>query len=172
MYGILQACQGVIDVTSQPQQGTGFTLYFPRAQGTTVKSEEPPDQSALRGGAETVLLVEDDRAVRSWLRKVLTRAGYRVLDTADGAQALQRSRAHSGPIHLLLTDMVMPELSGPDVAAQLTHELPTLRVLYMSGYSDHPVFRDPGAVYALLQKPFTPEQVLETIRTVLDAPQD
>lgn len=170
VYGILAEHHGVMDVTSRPSHGTCFTLYFPRVQGMAAGSDEVPAQPAARGGAETVLLVEDDRAVRTWLKKVLTRAGYRVLEAPDGAQALQCCRDHPGPIHLLLTDMVMPGLSGPEVADQLTRDRPELRVLYMSGYSDHPIFREAGAALALLQKPFTPEQVLEKIRRVLDAP--
>lgn len=117
-----------------------------------------------------MLLVEDDRAIRTWIRKVLTRAGYRVLEAQHGAHALQCWHNHAGLVHLLLTDVVMPELSGPEVAARLTREVPTLRVLYMSGYNDHPLFREAGADLAVLQKPFPPELVLETIRRVLDAP--
>ena len=123
------------------------------------------------GGTETVLLVEDAAAVRAVTKQVLERQGYKVLEAADGEAALQLAQRHRGPIHLLLTDVVMPRLSGRELAEQFARLRPDTRVLYASGYTDDSVVRhgilESGTAY--LQKPFSPESLARKVRDVLDA---
>jgi CheY-like chemotaxis protein len=123
-------------------------------------------------GTETVLVVEDAGAVRAVTRHVLERQGYTVLEAANGDAALQVAAAHDGPIHLLLTDVVMPGLSGRQVAERLTQTRGAMRVLYASGYTDDSIVRhgilEEGIAY--LQKPFTPESLARKVRDVLDTP--
>ncbi len=166
VYGIVQQSGGAIWVYSEPGQGTTFKIYLPSVDEPTEADrapEEPP-----RGGSETVLLCEDESDLRELTREVLEEFGYHVLEAADGRHALEVSAGHTGPIHLLLTDVVMPRMNGSDLAAQLTRERP-LRVLYMSGYTETSVVRRgdvPGA--AFLQKPFSPTVLARTVREVLD----
>jgi CheY-like chemotaxis protein len=124
-------------------------------------------------GAETVLLVEDADAIRTVARKVLDRLGYTVLEAPNGEVALQVATRHQGPIHLLLTDVIMPELGGRRLADQLIALRPEVKVLYTSGYTDDAVVRhgvlNSGIAY--LQKPFTPDALARKLRDVLDAPQ-
>ena len=126
--------------------------------------------AAPAAGTETILVAEDERLVRVLAQKVLERAGYRVLVGAGGADALALAERHDGPIHLLLTDVVMPEMNGRELARRLTARRPGVRVLYMSGYADEAVAQhgvlDPGT--AFLQKPFTPEGLAKKVRGVLD----
>jgi CheY-like chemotaxis protein len=127
--------------------------------------------AAPRGGAETVLLVEDEPLVRALSRKVLQRAGYRVLSAGGGPEALDLADQQEEPIHLLLTDVVMPGMSGRDVVRHLSPKHPAMKVLYVSGYADEAVARhgvlDPGTWF--IQKPFTPEALTRKVREVLDA---
>ena len=126
--------------------------------------------AAPAAGTETILVAEDERLVRVLAQKVLERAGYRVLVGAGGADALALAERHDGPIDLLLTDVVMPEMNGRELARRLTARRPGVRVLYMSGYADEAVAQhgvlDPGT--AFLQKPFTPEGLAKKVRGVLD----
>src|SRR2546422_11627134 len=123
-------------------------------------------------GSETILLVEDEHLVRLLARKVLERAGYRVLVAAGGAEALDLAERYAGPIHLLLSDVVMPGMNGRELMRRLAQLRPDLRVLYMSGYADEAVAQhgvlDPGT--AFLQKPFTPGGLADKVRGVLDTP--
>jgi DNA-binding response OmpR family regulator len=140
---------------------------------TTAGAELPPapvDTSALRG-TETVLVVEDQAAVRELIEKTLPRFGYTVIAAATGAEGLAAAHAHRGPIHLMLTDVVLPGGSGRDAARQVRLTRPVTRVLYMSGYTDDAIVRhgvlDQGL--AFIQKPFTAAGVVRKIRDVLDA---
>ncbi len=170
VYGIVKQSGGSIWVYSEPGKGTTFKIYLP---STTAGAEPPPalvDTSALRG-TETVLVVEDQAAVRELIEKTLRRFGYTVIAAATGAEGLAAAGAHRGPIHLMLTDVVLPGGSGREAARQVHATRPTIRVLYMSGYTDDAIVRhrvlDQGL--AFIQKPFTAADVARKIRDVLAA---
>lgn len=174
VHGIVKQSGGHIWVYSEPGGGTTFKVYLPRVVGGVDKADAPArsPESRGRGGAETILLVEDEDAVRRLASTVLERRGYAVLAGCDGEAALQLAARHTGPLDLLVTDVVMPRMSGPQLAAQLTQARPGLKVLYLSGYTDdtiihHGVLRE-GV--AFLQKPFSPEALTRKVREVLDAP--
>jgi PAS domain S-box-containing protein len=170
VYGIVQQSGGFIWVYSEPGRGTTFKIYLPRvdaaAEGVAAAALPP-----VAGGTETVLLAEDAAAVRAVGKQVLERQGYTVLEAPDGEVALHLAQRHSGPIHLLLTDVVMPGMSGRQLADQLARTRPDTRVLFASGYTDDAVVRhgvlEEGTPY--LQKPFTPESLARKVREVLDA---
>jgi hypothetical protein len=143
-------------------------VYLPRANGQIpeVLCKMGPGETAA---SETILLVEDEKMVRELTNRLLTRSGYKVLVAASGAEALELLDGHHGPLHLLLTDVVMPELSGPQVADQIRLRHPEVRVLYMSGYSPSVVMR-PGLLSEttkLLEKPFNPQDLTKAVRTAL-----
>ena len=172
VYGIVEQSGGHIDVTSAQGRGTTFKIYFPTVEGVgqPVEPEVSPQQPF--GGSETILLVEDERAVRDLLRQVLQRYGYTVLEASYPEQALALSHHHEGPIHLLVTDVVMPMMSGLELAGQAQAMRPSLRVLYMSGYTDN-VTDLPHVLNArssFLQKPFQPATLAHKVREVLDMP--
>jgi CheY-like chemotaxis protein len=131
--------------------------------------ERPP---ALLGGTETVLLVEDEPSVRGLVREILTAAGYRVLEAGNGPEALRRSAEHTGPIHLMVTDVVMPGMSGPELAARMGAIRPGLRILFTSGYADDDLHPDSilGPGRAFIQKPLNPDDLTERVREILDRP--
>ncbi len=168
-YGIVQQSGGTISVISIPGQGTSFLVDLPLVRGEPV----PPEQvvALLPGsGTETILLVEDEDAVRNLTRRVLEHHGYRVLSASSGEAALAVSRLHTGPLHLLFTDVVMPGISGPRLAELLQAERPDLLLIFMSGYAattlEQKILLDPAS--AFLQKPFTTEQLMRRVREVLD----
>jgi DNA-binding NtrC family response regulator len=122
-------------------------------------------------GTETILVAEDEDGVRSLTREVLEKYGYTVLEAANGEEALKVADRHHGPLHLLLSDVVMPRMGGPELAQELVARRPEVKVLYMSGYTDHPMVRRGvvNAGVAFLQKPFTPTVLVSRIREVLEA---
>jgi CheY-like chemotaxis protein len=122
-------------------------------------------------GTETILVAEDEDGVRSLTRQVLEKYGYTVLEAANGEEALKVAERHQGPLHLLLSDVVMPRMGGPELAQALVARRPDVKVLYMSGYTDHPMVRRGvvNAGVAFLQKPFTPTVLVSRIREVLEA---
>jgi CheY-like chemotaxis protein len=170
VYGVMKQSNGYVTVDSEPGAGAEFRLYFP------VVAREPervspyvPPQGKLRG-RETVLLVEDEGSLRSVVRNTLRTNGYAVLEAPDGKTALALAKSFDAPIDLLLTDMILPGLSGRDTAGQLQLARPAMKVIYMSGYTDefiadHGVM-DPDIV--LLEKPFRMSLLLQNIREVLD----
>jgi CheY-like chemotaxis protein len=170
VYGIVTQNRGFIDWQSQPAAGTTFDLYFPRSGEAPPASPEPLPAPQGRAG-ETVLVVEDEAAVRAVAVRALTSAGYRVLSADGGKAALEVLSRATGPIHLLLTDVVMPGMSGPELARALQERLPSLRVLFMSGYATDTIGPRAGLELgdALLTKPFTPSALVARVRQFLDA---
>ena len=169
VYGIVRQSGGHVEVESAPSSGTTFRVYLPRVAEAADQRVEGAVAVPARG-AETVLVVEDDAHVRLLARKVLEQAGYRVLVAAGGKEALAAAEAHEGPIDLLMTDVVMPEMSGRTLTRRLTQRHPGIKVLYMSGYSDediaqHGVFE---AGIPFIKKPFTPLLLTQKLREVLD----
>jgi PAS domain S-box-containing protein len=169
VYGIVQQSGGQIVVASEVGQGTEFRLYLPaRAAAATDASgaQRPPAE----GGSETVLLIEDEDAVRALTRRVLTRKGYTVIHARDGVEALALARQPGERVDLVISDVVMPRMSGSAVMEQLSTVLPGVPVLLMSGYTDDEILRRgiETAHTNFLQKPFTPDELLEAVRSVLD----
>jgi len=174
VYGIVKQNGGHIWVYSEIGQGTVFKVYLPLAASVApAEDAEPAAGERKDRGWETVLLVEDEDAVRTLAREVLRRHGYVVLEARHGVDALRIAERHTDPIHLVITDLVMPHMSGRDLAARLTAARPEIKVLFMSGYTDHAVMHSdltPGAEF--LQKPFTPENFARKVRSVLEAALD
>jgi signal transduction histidine kinase len=175
VFGIVKQSGGHIEVYSEVGQGTTFKIYLPRTQEGQPVSEAssrvlPSVPGRLIRGTETVLVVEDDPSVRELAVRVLESCGYQVLAAGDGLEALQIGERHDGPIHLLLSDVVLPYMSGSELASQLLHKRPETRVLYMSGYPDGAIAQQgvlaPGIFF--LPKPFTIEDLTRTVREVLD----
>jgi CheY-like chemotaxis protein len=171
VHGIAQQHQGFVEVESQLQAGTTFHLYLPVESRDAGSAAEKPVPIAVRGGPETVLLVEDEQAVRLLARQILEHYGYRVLEADSGQAALPLWQQHRAEIDLLLTDMIMPGgLTGHQLAAQLRAEKPSLRVLFSSGYSQDmlkPDAQHPGAS-SFLQKPYPPQTLAKAVRDCLD----
>jgi PAS domain S-box-containing protein len=168
-YGIAAQHGGHITVESEPGRGATFRVYLPRS---TRAAESPADDGAAPTprGSETVLLVEDEAPVRAIAERALTSRGYTVLVAGDGEAGLRTVVEHDGPIHLLLTDVMMPRLGGRELAERATAVRPTLRVLYMSGYTENALAPDGvlGADVRFLPKPFIPAELLRAVRDALD----
>jgi two-component system cell cycle sensor histidine kinase/response regulator CckA len=169
-YGIVRQHSGYITCRSEPGQGTAFTIYLPQANEAPTATPSPLAPGRLPRGDETVLLVEDEPAVRALARRLLRKQGYTVLEAEHGAAALELARQQPGrQIDLLITDIVMPHVSGLELVERLTAERPTLKVLLMSGYNDsHGIEAALGSGRALITKPFTPEALARRVREVLD----
>ena len=169
VYGIVRQSNGCIEVESEPGAGATFAVLFPRATGAIdAAPASAPATSERRRGDETVLVVEDERAVRRAVVEVLESLGYRVLEAGDAEAARAIAREHRGPIHLLLTDVVMPARGGRELAFELAAERPTLVTLFMSGYAP-PGGSGPAIGAAdLLEKPFEPDVLARRVRAALD----
>jgi CheY-like chemotaxis protein len=151
-------------------RGTTFKVYLPRTDETVPSGRSSQDFLMLPKGTETILLVEDQDAVRVFARHVLLAGGYTVLEARDGEEAVRVAQQCQGPIHLLVTDVVMPRMSGPQLAELLARDRPALRVLFVSGYADEASMRCgvPEAGATFLQKPFTPVRLAWKVREMLD----
>jgi CheY-like chemotaxis protein len=170
VYGIVKQSGGDIHVYSEPGQGTTFKIYLPAVETAAGPLSPEQAQPEVRGGSETILLVEDEELVRSLILTVLEEEGYTLLEARRGEEALILARTHPGAIDLLITDVVMPEMSGRVLAGQLTALRPGLKVLYISGYTDDAVVRH-GLLTAeveFLSKPFSPTVLAGKVRAVLD----
>jgi two-component system cell cycle sensor histidine kinase/response regulator CckA len=172
VYGIVKHAGGVIDVYSELGHGTSFKVYLPVTAERAASGRSLAGLSPRPRGDETILVVEDEEAVRSLSRHILEGSGYRVLEARNGREALHVAEKLTGRLHLLLTDVVMPEMGGAELARRLSAFRPGLKVLYLSGYADDAVIRH-GALdreVSYLQKPFTTESLIRRVREVLDAP--
>jgi two-component system, cell cycle sensor histidine kinase and response regulator CckA len=169
VYGIVKQSGGSIEVYSEPGHGTAFKIYLPRIE-EAIALRTPPEAAAVPPGKETILLAEDEEGVRTIIRLSLAAAGYTVLESRNVDEAIQICRDYEGQIHLLLTDVVMPKLSGRQLADLLVATRPGMKVLYMSGYTDDSVVRHGvlGSGMAFLQKPFAPLTLAKKVREVLD----
>jgi PAS domain S-box-containing protein len=171
VYGIVKQSGGEVGVTSRPGIGTTFRVLLPAIASEPAESGDPnAGQGDWAGGRETVLLVEDEESVRRLVSEVLREAGYAVLEASDGKEALESAGRHDGPVHLVLTDVVMPRMGGFALAGAVSGLLPDTRILYMSGYTTDPAIRDGLAQdgIAFLQKPFTPDVLVRKVREELD----
>jgi PAS domain S-box-containing protein len=168
---IVQESRGFMSVKSAPGQGSTFQMLLPALPETARPTEPEPEQKPSRPGQETILVVEDDDAVRNVTRHVLERLGYQILEAAGGVEALALLEQHAGSLDLVVTDVVMPGLSGPDLVDRLLVLRPDLRVIYVSGYTDKTVIRHGvlDADVAFLQKPFTIDELAGKVRQILDS---
>jgi CheY-like chemotaxis protein len=163
--GIVRQHGGVVRLSSEPGLGTTVKVYLPRAD----VEDEPAEARAARRGNGTVLVVEDEDGVRELVRQVLTEQGYAVLTARHGRDALLLAERHERPIHLLVTDVVMPEMGGRELVDRLTALRPELRVLYISGYSDDEILlRGVPAGTRYLHKPFVAEGLMERVREAME----
>jgi two-component system, cell cycle sensor histidine kinase and response regulator CckA len=173
VYGIVKQSGGYVWVYSEPGRGTAFKIYLPRIEEENAQPgrDARPEAQPLQQGTETVLLVEDEKGVRELAREYLEMTGYTVIQAEDGAAALELATKHSGPIHLLMTDVVMPGISGRELAERVKKIRPEIKILYMSGYTDQSVVHhgilESDAV--LLQKPFTLPTLASKLREILAA---
>ena len=172
VHGVVKQSGGSIEVDTELGRGTAFKLYFPHVKEAlaTSPSKSSPRIRPMPTGNETLLLVEDEDAVRAFSRHVLQSCGYTLLEARDGLEAIRVAQNHVGPIHLVVSDVVMPHLGGRQLAERLGEVCPNLKVLFLSGYTDDAVVRHGilAADVAFLQKPFTPSALAQKVRAVLD----
>jgi PAS domain S-box-containing protein len=171
VYGIVTQFGGEAEIRSEPGEGTTFVALFPATDDDVAAPRQPPVDSPPRSGRGTVLLVEDEDAMREAIRRMLVRNGYTVICATGGEEAIQAARRHSGGIDLLLTDVVMPNMLGKEVAEHVVRDRAGIKVLYMSGYAQ-PVLASEGTLDAgvdLIEKPFSEPLLLAKVREMLDA---
>ncbi|MGH8066134.1 MAG: ATP-binding response regulator [Candidatus Entotheonellia bacterium] len=172
VYGVISQSGGHIEVDSTPGRGTVFKIYLPQVEKPAIAQKSGVSTAKLQQGSETVLLVEDEDEVRAAVCESLQMRGYTVLKARHGKEAVMICRRHEGPIHLLLTDVVMPQMTGPELTQRVSPLRPQMKVLYVSGYTSDALnqrnMMEPGT--AFLQKPFTPDALARQVRAVLDTP--
>jgi CheY-like chemotaxis protein len=170
VYGIVKQSDGFVWCYSEAGYGTTFKIYLPRASEPAESQEAPASSAELRGGTETILVVEDEDVVRTLACRGLREQGYTVLEARHGQEALDRVEGAREPIDLVISDVVMPQLSGRELGARLAVLQPDLPILYMSGYTGDDVIQrgllEPGVPFQ--QKPFTPEGLARKVREMLD----
>jgi CheY-like chemotaxis protein len=172
VYGIIKQSGGYVFVQSELGRGTVFTIYFPRVDEPSEADSAVAVSFAAAGGSETILLVEDEESVRQLVRETLESRGYRVLESENGNAGLALAANHPDIIHLVVTDVVMPSLSGHELVQQLLPARPGIKVLYLSGYAED-AFANPlpaEGQKAFLQKPFTLQNLSRKVREVLGPP--
>ena len=159
-----------LDVESQAGEGTVFKIYLPRHEGAAEPTRDKMPLRAQLEGSETILIVEDEMALRTLLSRFFRLYGYEVLEASDGGEALLICERHQGPIHIMLTDVVMPKMSGRELAERLTPLHPEMRVFYMSGYTDSDLapFGIPEPSKSIIPKPFRPLDLVKKVRQFLD----
>src|SRR5690606_6738766 len=171
VYGIVKQSGGFIWVYSEPGQGATFKIYLPRVDAPAEQTPAPQPEVAAHAGEETILLVEDEPAVRDLAQRILRRKGYRVIVASNGREALDLVERQEGPIGLLVTDLIMPQMDGRELAQRLAALRPGLPVLFMSGYTGDTIAQrgvlDPDV--AFIEKPFSPEGLARKVREILDA---
>ena len=171
VYGIVKKSGGLAWVYSEPGLGTTFKIYLPQVHSLTSEVTITKPVEVSPRGYETLLLVEDEASVRQASQQFLTRSGYHVLEASDGEDALRTSRNHRGPIHLIITDVVMPGMAGPKLAERLADERPDMKVLFVSGYAETTVLKrgKVDVTNRFLQKPFSLKMLARKVREVLEA---
>lgn len=170
VYGIVKQSGGFIWVYSEPGKGTTFKIYLPHTDMPGGKARKSGERPHAANGTETILVVEDNESVRNFVYSVLESRGYKLVKASGSEEAVKLIEGHSVPIHLMLTDVVMPRMSGTELAAHLLQHYPEAKVIYMSGYTDNAIVHH-GVLEAgthFLQKPFIPETLAQKIRKVLD----
>jgi two-component system cell cycle sensor histidine kinase/response regulator CckA len=172
VYGIIKQSSGHVWVDSAPGQGTTFRIYMPHATSRDSLPTVSPRPHVAAAGQETILLVDDEEALRIAARRMLQRAGFTVIQASDGADALRVLAEHTGPVHALVTDVVMPGVGGPELVRRLRDVRPDLPTLFISGYTEEGV-RTQGVLHpdaAYLEKPFSPEDLIRKVREMLAGP--
>jgi two-component system, cell cycle sensor histidine kinase and response regulator CckA len=174
VYGIIKQSGGQIEVYSEIGKGTTFKIYFPQVAGEIAPMKSNQTLPGVAQGNEVILVVEDDEGVRELVIEILTVYGYKVLIAGHGNEALAVCGSHKGPIELLMTDMVMPEMNGPELAERIRAIRPEIKVLFTSGYTEHAVVNNGmlSPEMNFLHKPFTPQAVARKVREVLDFRQE
>jgi DNA-binding NtrC family response regulator len=170
VYGVVKQSNGFINVYSEPGKGTTFKIYLPRHMGQVVEEHGAVSGEALKGHGETVLVVEDEKSILTLVQAILNDFGYKVLAASSPSKALALAKAHPGEIQLLITDVVMPEMNGRELADQLHRMFPQLKCLYMSGYTAD-VIAHHGVLdknIHFIQKPFSMNDFSMQIRKILD----
>ncbi len=174
VYGIVKQNNGFINVYSEAGQGSTFRIYLPRFVADEDTDKALPKKKTAAAGSETILLVEDESTILRMTRMMLERKGYTVIPAATPAEAMEKAKNHPGPIHLIMTDVVMPEMNGRDLAEQIILLYPDIRLLFMSGYTANVIAHhgvlDEGV--AFIQKPFSMADMTAKVREVLDMPSE
>ena len=174
IYGIVKQSNGNIWAYSEPGKGTTFKIYLPRVEKEIEETEAVEAAAESLTGSEAILVVEDNEMVRDLVQTIFQRHGYSVLTAQDGEEAIKVSKEHDGPIHLMVTDVVMPNMSGKELAERLNALRPDMKVLYMSGYTDNAIVHHGVLAQEMvfIQKPFTPESLARKVREVIDKIED
>ena len=161
VYGIVRQNNGFINVSSEPGKGTTFKIYLPRSSGAAATADREPGKTDIKGNGETILVVEDEAAILAVAKKILINHGYNVIGTTSPITALELAKEHGCTIKLLLTDVVMPEMNGRELALKLSEICPEMKILYMSGYTENETSKKGMPVDGInyIQKPFSSESL-------------